>query len=76
MPYTLSTPQKKMGNKSSLAPFIVAGGLVISAVLVISLVLLLAGFLTAPFILVAVIAVASLVILGVSIGAAVLSRRP
>lgn len=65
-----------MENKPSLAPLIVAGGLVLGSVLLIALLLLLAGFLTAPFILVGVILVASLGILGVSIGAAVLSRRP
>lgn len=65
-----------MENKSSLMPFIVGGALVIGAVLMIAVLLLLAGFLTAPFLLVAVIVTASLGILGVSIGAAVLSRRP
>jgi VIT1/CCC1 family predicted Fe2+/Mn2+ transporter len=64
-----------MPKESNLVPFIVGGGLVIGAILMIALLLLLAGFLTAPFLLVAVVVVASLGILGVSIGAAVLSRR-
>ena len=55
---------------------IIAGGLVIGAVLAISLLLLLAGFLTAPSLLAILIVIASLGILGVSIAAGVLSRRP
>ena len=65
-----------MESKSSLAPMIIAGGLVIGAVLAISLLLLLAGFLTAPSLLAILIVFASLGILGVSITAGVLSRRP
>ncbi len=65
-----------MTEKASLAPLIVAGGLVIVAVLVISLLLLMSGFLKAPFLAVGLAILVSVGILGLSIGAAVLSRRP
>jgi hypothetical protein len=45
-------------------------------VLTISLVLMMAGFLTSPFLVVALVVIASLGILGFAIRAAILSRRP
>jgi VIT1/CCC1 family predicted Fe2+/Mn2+ transporter len=66
----------RMETKSSLAPLMIAVGLIFGAVLVITMLLILSGFLTAPFILMALLVVISLGILFASIAAAVRSRRP
>jgi hypothetical protein len=53
----------------------VAGILIAASVLVIGFLLVLSGFLTAPLLLSVVLAFACLIILGLSIATAVLSRR-
>jgi hypothetical protein len=67
-------PPEKAG--SPLIPLIIVVAFCFGAVLVIAMLLALAGFLTAPFILSALLIAVTLGLLVIGIRAATLSRRP
>jgi hypothetical protein len=60
---------------SVLTVVVVAGSLILGSVLVVILLLVLAGFLSIPSLLLITVAFACVVLLGFSIAAAMLSRR-
>ena len=63
-------------TESTLFPMLAAACLIVGGMLAVAALLVLSGFLAAPFVLVVLFFVVSLGILGIAIGAAVLSRRP
>jgi len=70
-----TTDDRAVKAGAGLTMLIVGGSLVAVSTLLIVVLLVISGFLTAPLLLLVTVAVAGLVILGLSITAAVLSRR-
>jgi len=63
------------GRSSGLTVLVISGGLIAVSVVLVAFLLILSGFLTVPLFLSVVVVMAALILLGLSIATAVLSRR-